>query len=177
MTQGLSRRRVKWRRIGLFMTAACAVSLSSVLAAPALKELDPVPMVTIPAGPFLMGSQNPKGRADEWPQRAVDIDAFAIDRVEVTNERYLTFVAATGHRNPPNPYGTGVLVSAKGIEQLPVVQVTWHRRKSLLRLGQEATPDGSRVGESGTRHRWTAFSLGRRSAVPDQGEFRPGMGR
>ncbi len=159
MTQGLSRRRVKWRRLGLFMTAACAVSLSSVLAAPALKELDPVPMVTIPAGPFLMGSQNPKGRADEWPQRTVDIDAFAIDRVEVTNERYMTFVATTGHRNPPNPYGTGVLVSAKGIEQLPVVQVTWYDAKAYCawakkRLPTEAEWEKAARGTDGRHFPW-----------------------
>ena len=177
MTQGLSRRRVKWRRIGLFMTAACAVSLSSVLAAPALKELDPVPMVTIPAGPFLMGSQNPKGRADEWPQRAVDIDAFAIDRVEVTNERYMTFVATTGHRKPAESLWHRSIGVCQGDRTAACRAGHLVRRKSLLRLGQEATADGSRVGESGTRHRWTAFSLGRRSAVPDQGEFRPGMGR
>ena len=52
-----------------------------------------------------MGNPEGKGRADEWPQRSVYLDAFAIDQVEVTNERYMAFVATTGHRNPPNPYG------------------------------------------------------------------------
>lgn len=139
MTQVL-RRRARRRHTSLFVAAACVLSLSSVLAAPSLKEFDPVPMVTIPAGSFLMGSQNPKGRADEWPQRTVYVDMFAIDQVEVTNERYMTFVATTGHRSPPNPYGTGVLVSAKGIERLPVVQVTWYDAKAYCSWAKKRLP-------------------------------------
>lgn len=159
MTQGLRRRSARWRRIGLFFTAVCAVSLSSVLAAPSLKEIDPVAMVTIPAGPFLMGSQNPKGRADEWPQRTVHVDTFSIDQVEVTNERYMTFVAKTGHRSPPNPYGTGVLVSAKGIEQLPVVQVSWYDAKAYCswvkkRLPTEAEWEKAARGTDGRTYPW-----------------------
>jgi sulfatase modifying factor 1 len=159
MTHGLRRRRVKWGPIGLFVTAACAVSLTSVLAAPSIKELDPVTMVIIPAGPFLMGSQNPKGRADEWPQRTVYVDTFSIDQVEVTNERYMMFVAKTGHRSPPNPYGTGVLLSAKGIEQLPVVQVTWYDAKAYCswakkRLPTEAEWEKAARGIDGRMYPW-----------------------
>jgi len=130
-----------------------------VFATPAVKELDPVLMVTIPAGPFLMGTQSPKGRADEWPQRTVQVDAFAMDEVEVTNERYMTFVTTTGHRSPPNPYGTGVLVSAKGIEQLPVVQVTWYDAKAYCawakkRLPTEAEWEKAARGTDGRTFPW-----------------------
>jgi formylglycine-generating enzyme required for sulfatase activity len=116
-------------------------------------------MVTIPAGPFLMGSQNPKGRADEWPQRTVYVDTFAIDQVEVTNERYMAFVATTGHRSPPNPYGTGVLSSAKGIERLPVVQVSWYDAKAYCswakkRLPTEAEWEKAARGTDGRMYPW-----------------------
>ncbi|ODT44625.1 MAG: hypothetical protein ABS70_05065 [Nitrospira sp. SCN 59-13] len=116
-------------------------------------------MVTIPGGPFVMGTQSPKGRADEWPQRTVQVDAFAIDEVEVTNERYMTFVTTTGHRSPPNPYGTGVLVSAKGIEQLPVVQVTWYDAKAYCawakkRLPTEAEWEKAARGTDGRTFPW-----------------------
>jgi formylglycine-generating enzyme required for sulfatase activity len=121
---------------------ACAAAQAPVVAGTpvAAKELDPVPMVTIPAGAFLMGNPEGKGRADEWPQRSVYLDAFMIDQVEVTNERYMTFVTTTGHRNPPNPYGTGPLLSAKGIEQLPVVQTTWYDAKAYCAWAKKRLP-------------------------------------
>src|SRR5215213_10435766 len=131
MTPGLRMRATRWTIMAAIVVTAFAAAQSPVTAAPtASKELDPVLMVTIPAGEFLMGNPEGKGRADEWPQRSVYLDAFAIDQVEVTNERYMAFVATTGHRNPPNPYGTGPLLSAKGIEQLPVVQTTWYDAKA-----------------------------------------------
>ena len=158
MTQGVTRSRTKWGYAGL-LAAGYTLALSPVFAAPAVKELDPVLMVTIPAGPFLMGTQSPKGRADEWPQRTVQVDAFAIDAVEVTNERYMNFVTTTGHRSPPNPYGTGVLVSVKGIEQLPVVQVTWYDAKAYCawakkRLPTEAEWEKAARGTDGRTFPW-----------------------
>lgn len=101
---------------------------------------DPVPMVIIPAGEFLMGSPEGQGRPDEWPQRSIYLDAFEIDQVEVTNERYMRFVKATGHRPPPNPFGTGPLQSIKGLEQLPVVQTTWYDAKAYCNWAQKRLP-------------------------------------
>ncbi len=159
MTQSQERAGMRRRRIGLVVTTLCAVAMASVPAEASVKELDPVPMVTIPGGSFLMGSQSPKGRADEWPQRSVQVDTFAIDQVEVTNGRYLVFVGTTGHRNPPNPYGNGLLLSAKGIDQLPVVQVTWYDAKAYCawakkRLPTEAEWEKAARGTDGRRFPW-----------------------
>ncbi|MCP9470018.1 MAG: formylglycine-generating enzyme family protein [Nitrospira sp.] len=101
---------------------------------------DPVPMIIIPAGEFLMGSPEGQGRPDERPQRSVYLDAFEIDQVEVTNERYMRFVKATGHRPPPDPFGTGPLQSIKGLEQLPVVQTTWYDAKAYCTWAQKRLP-------------------------------------
>jgi len=159
MTRVSWRRTTRWRIMAVIVATACAVAPSPVSATPPSKEIDPVPMVTIPAGEFLMGNPEGKGRADEWPQRSVYLDAFAIDQVEVTNERYMAFVTATGHRNPPNPYGTGPLLSAKGIEQLPVVQTTWYDAKAYCswakkRLPMEAEWEKAARGTDGRLFPW-----------------------
>ena len=59
----------------------------------------PEGMVSVPGGAFLMGSNPKVDRAagpQEQPQRPVSLDAFEIDRYEVTNVYYLRFVLATG---------------------------------------------------------------------------------
>ena len=101
---------------------------------------DPVRTIRIPSGTFLMGNPEGEGREDEQPQRSVYLDAFAIDEVEVSNGRYMVFVQATGHRNPPHPYETGLLTSAAGIENLPVVQVTWYDAKAYCAWAKKRLP-------------------------------------
>ena len=141
---------------------ACAVAIAPVVAAPpaASKELDPVPMVTIPAGEFLMGNPEGKGRADEWPQRSVYLDEFAIDQVEVTNERYMAFIDDDGPSKPSESLWHRPAPSVKGIEQTTRRTDDVVRRQSLLQLGEEAAPDGSGMGKGCSRHRWPSVPLG-----------------
>jgi len=56
-------------------------------------EYEPAPegMVFIPAGDFLMGSDDPKADFDVPPLRSVFVAAFHIDRFEVTNREYKEF--------------------------------------------------------------------------------------
>ena len=56
-------------------------------------------MVRIPAGPFLMGTDE---FDIEGPPRTVHLPDYLIDRHPVTNAEYHAFLRATGHR-PPHP--------------------------------------------------------------------------
>ena len=58
---------------------------------------DGAPMVLVPAGEFLMGSDE---RASERPVHQVYLDAFFLDKFEVTTTRYGAFLAATGQPKP-----------------------------------------------------------------------------
>lgn len=54
-------------------------------------------MIDVPAGDFLMGSDDSRFPADqEGPVRRVETGAYAIDVVPVTNDDFAAFVAATG---------------------------------------------------------------------------------
>ena len=127
------------------------------------KSRDPVEMVIIPAGEFLMGSKQVEGRSDEKPQRKVYLDSYAIDKFEVTNERYLYFIHSTARKDPPNPYGDRLLSEETGIGSLPVVQVTWYDavdycRWAGKRLPTEAEWEKAARGTQGALFPWGAQS-------------------
>jgi formylglycine-generating enzyme required for sulfatase activity len=137
---------------------------------PSRVDPDPVAMVLVPTGWFLMGSADPSDRTDERPQRKVYLNAFMIDTVEVTNYRYATFIKATGHEPPANPYGDGSLADTHGIESLPVVQVTWHDavdycRWAGKRLPTEAEWEKAARGTDGRRFPWGAAQPSPQRAV------------
>ena len=64
-------------------------------------------MVLIPAGEFLMGSSEGEGAFDEHPQHKVYLDAFYIDKYEVTNVQFKKFVEATGYVTDAERKGYG----------------------------------------------------------------------
>jgi formylglycine-generating enzyme required for sulfatase activity len=59
-------------------------------------------MMLVAAGPFTMGADG--GNLDEAPAHTVDVPAFYIDKLEVTNEQYAKFCDATGHARPTDPF-------------------------------------------------------------------------
>ena len=67
------------------------------------RPADGAEMVYIPAGEFLMGStdDDPDAGDDQKPQHTVYLDAFWIDKTEVTNAQYRKCVEAGACEEPP----------------------------------------------------------------------------
>lgn len=86
----------------------------------------------IPGGQFWMGrihlyrldeiNWTPRGRLDDQPAHVVDLDAFYIDKYEVTHEEYLRFADATG---PTKPWTWKDGMLPKGREKWPMFDVSW----------------------------------------------------
>jgi formylglycine-generating enzyme required for sulfatase activity len=70
-------------------------------------------MVHVPAGEFIMG--NDAGDPDQRPQRRVYLDAFEIDKYEVTNVQYRRFIQATSREAPQSWPGRYVQFTSSAI--------------------------------------------------------------
>lgn len=90
-------------------------------------------MVLIPAGEFKMGSRS--GAGDEQPVHTVYVDAFYIDKHEVTNAEYHKFMEDTGFK-APKEWGNPALSRSNH----PVVSVTWHEASSYCQWAGKRLP-------------------------------------
>lgn len=135
-------------------------------------EKDPVDMVVIPAGSYVRGSAPGEGRLDEQPRRKIFLDAFAIDKYEVSNARYSEFLKETLHKPPMNVYGDKpFLEEVDAVANLPVVQVTWHDAVDYCfwagkRLPTEAEWEKAARGDDSRRYPW-----GNEAPNPERANF------
>jgi len=131
----------------------------------------PPGMVLIPAGEFRMGSN--RGDSDEKPVHTVYVDAFYMDKYEVTNAQYAEFLNEMGkHREGGlRWYDTGdaaariALLGGRyevsvGYENHPVTEVSWYGAMAYAawagkRLPTEAEWEyAARGGLSGSTYPW-----------------------
>jgi formylglycine-generating enzyme len=131
-----------------------------------LAAKDGAPMIVVPAGSFPMGvpDGDRDGGRDEYPRHEVFVDTFAIDKYEVTNGLYLTFVKSTGHRVPQNPKNPtrnlwqGDSITDSLVDR-PVINVDWFDAAAYCkwagkRLPREAEWEKAAKGTSDRRFPW-----------------------
>ena len=118
----------------------------------------PEDMVLIPAGEFLMGSSEGTGRKDEYPQHSVYLDAYWIDRHEVTGADFEEYLAQNPKQHPTVTGWHGRKVRP-GMEHKPVIGLTWKRCRNYCewrgkRLLTEAEWERAAGGKSHRTYPW-----------------------
>jgi formylglycine-generating enzyme required for sulfatase activity len=135
-------------------------------------------MIHVPDGEFLMGSRDAdrKAAADEKPAHTVTLDAFWIDRTEVTNAQYVQFLNALGeYRGACGGHDCaetkvedqdshilrqeGRYVVESDFEDHPVTEVTWYGAQAYcewagVRLPTEAEWEKAARGIDGRPYPW-----------------------
>ena len=109
-----------------------------------VSEKDGATLVFVPAGDFLMGSADDDLLAapDEKPQHKVTLDAFWIDKTEVTNAMYAKCVADGVCKKPfklsssthPNYFGNSEF------DNSPVIYVDWNMAKTYCEWAGRELP-------------------------------------
>jgi formylglycine-generating enzyme required for sulfatase activity/Tol biopolymer transport system component len=106
-------------------------------------EKDNSEMVYVPAGEFTMGSDDSSSLADddEKPQYSAYLDAFWMDRTEVTNAAFARFVEETGYQSEAEKADeAGWRAYAEGKDSHPVVKVTWKDANTYCRWAGKRLP-------------------------------------
>ncbi len=126
-----------------------------------VRSKDGMEMVYVPEGKFTMGSTDSDADDDESPVREVRLDAYWIDKYEVSNGQYQKCVNA-GKCTKPSYTDSSTRSSYYGnakYDNYPVVYVDWHQAKAYCEwaggsLPTEAQWEKAARGKNGRKYPW-----------------------
>ncbi len=134
------------------------------------KPVAPEGMVSIPAGDFQMGSNDPEAWHNEQPVHTVYIDAFFMDKYEVTNLEYQKFVLANPRWSKgriADRYHDETYLNRwngndypSGKADYPVIYVSWYAAMAYAQWAGKRLPTGAeweyaaRGGLDGQKYPW-----------------------
>ena len=162
------RKGVSFLSIGLILAVLAACDQSSVSSVP------PEDMVLIPAGEFIMGTDSEQANADQKPAHQVYLDAFYIDKYEVTNAQFEGFIVNGGYQDQKlwtaegwrfiqkNQIKTPLQHSENSVStdpDHPVIGVSWYEASAYAtwagkRLPTEAEWEKAARGTDGRIYPW-----------------------
>ena len=141
---------------GLFLLAAFAAPVWSQKTPAPRKNTAAARMALIPAGSFRMGSPDDVGYSDEHPRRKIYIDAYSIDKYDVTAEEYVACVRAGACPAPGTGGACNYGVAAR--QKHPVNCVAWDAAEAYCawtgkRLPTEA--EWEKAARGGAETKWS----------------------
>ena len=134
-------------------------------------QVAPSPMAEIPAGEFWMGVDGTIGLEDERPRHRIWLDAYEMDRHEVTTRQYAAFLAAMG-REKPWQWET-VKIAEHG--DRPVIGVSWEDAEAFCRWSGKRLPTEAEWEKAARGTDGRAYPWGNQAPTPDLANFGLGV--
>jgi formylglycine-generating enzyme required for sulfatase activity len=154
--------------MGLLIAMVLLMMQSSTPEQPAVHTIGDIAL--IPAGEFEMGGNASNAESDEKPAHTVDVEAFYIDKYEVTNVQYKKFADANPQwqkDNIPHKIHNGKYLNLwqdntypPGKENHPVVYVSWYAAMAYAKWAGKRLPTeaewekAARGGVVGRKYPW-----------------------
>ncbi|MEE9257899.1 MAG: SUMF1/EgtB/PvdO family nonheme iron enzyme [Nitrospinaceae bacterium] len=135
-----------------------------------ISEIDGKEMVWVPAGEFIMGTDktDPENThqqigavkplyLDQHPERKIHLDAFYIDKLEVTNREFKKFIDSAQYGDQPMNWEEGNFPEGEG--EHPVTHVIWNEALTYClwagkQLPTEAQWEKAARGPQGLHFPW-----------------------